>query len=718
DIGWKYATKVNGERSIECKFCRHRSNGGITRLKEHLAQTRKGVVPCDKVPVEVSKEIRDNLQTFKTLKSKRNELLREIGEGPAGSRLSQDTDGFSQGGSNSHSKGTGTLDKFVHSEPRQTTLNSAYKKELKKDIDRRVARFVYSAGLSFNVVNDPHWLPMVEGIGEYGKGYKPPSMHELRTRLLKLEVSDINIIYEEHKKIWKTYGCTIDGMAISTIMSDGWTDGKNRALINFLVNSPAGTFFLKSVDVSDFIKNGELIFNYLDDIVNEIGEDNVIQVITDNASNFVKAGKKLMTTRKSLWWTLCAAHCIDLMLESIAKLSIFSDTIEKAKRVVKFIYGHGTILSLMRKHTNGKELLRPAVTRFATAFLTLQSMYKQERPLEIMFVSDEWVNSPQAKKVEGKLIKRIVINDPDFWPHVAFCVKSIMPLVSVLREVDSEERPAMGYIYELMRRAKETIKFNCGGIEKKYMPIWRKIDDRWAPQLHHPLHAAGYYLKPQLRYEDSFCNTLEVKDGLYACMDRMLSSDDRLQADIQLDFYDNAQGEFGSPMAKKSRMLRSPAKWWERFGSKTPELMSFAIWVLSLTCSASGCERNWSTFESIHTKKRNRLEHSRLNALVFVKYNYRLRERSIRRRDKMDPIIVDEIDSDDEWITELEDPVLPNNTTWLVDDELFEGDPIVSMPSGTFDSLLDSDKRVEIDVDNEDQNHSPIIKKKRAGESS
>ncbi|KAG6536518.1 hypothetical protein ZIOFF_001576 [Zingiber officinale] len=61
------------------------------------------------------------------------------------------------------------------------------------------------------------------------------------------------------------------------------------------------------------------------------------------------------------------------MLEEIAKLKIFSDTIEHAKMVVKFLYGHGTILSLMRKYTNGKEILRPAVTRFATSFLTLQN---------------------------------------------------------------------------------------------------------------------------------------------------------------------------------------------------------------------------------------------------------------------------------------------------------------------------------------------------------
>ena len=90
----------------------------------------------------------------------------------------------------------------------------------------------------------------------------------------------------------------------------------------------------------------------------------------------------------------------------------------------------------------------------------------------------------------------------------------------------------MGYIYELMDSSKEKIAFNCGGVERKYSPIWRKIDARWTPQLHRPLHATGYYLNPQLRYEDKFSNVDEGRKGLYECMDRMLGFEDRLKANI------------------------------------------------------------------------------------------------------------------------------------------------------------------------------------------
>ncbi|RVW70587.1 hypothetical protein CK203_060636 [Vitis vinifera] len=43
-------------------------------------------------------------------------------------------------------------------------------------------------------------------------------------------------------------------------------------------------------------------------------------------------------------------------------------------------------------------------------------------------------------------------------------------------------------------------------------------------------------------------------------------------------------------------------------------------------------------------------------------------------RQNVDPILVEEIDSDDEWIVEKEDLLLPHDAIWLEDDELFNVD--------------------------------------------
>ena len=71
--------------------------------------------------------------------------------------------------------------------------------------------------------------------------------------------------------------------------------------------------------------------------------------------------------------------------------------------------------------------------------------------------------------------------------------------------------------------------------------------------------------------------------------------------------------------------LAFAAQWWSMFASDTPNLKKLALRLVGQCCSSSGCERNWSTFAFVHTKVRNRLTHKKLNKLVYVNYNLRLR---------------------------------------------------------------------------------------------
>ena len=49
------------------------------------------------------------------------------------------------------------------------------------------------------------------------------------------------------------------------------------------------------------IKDARKFFELLDSIVEEIGEENVVQVVTDSASAYVAAGELLMEKRKKLF---------------------------------------------------------------------------------------------------------------------------------------------------------------------------------------------------------------------------------------------------------------------------------------------------------------------------------------------------------------------------------------------------------------------------------
>jgi hypothetical protein len=195
-------------------------------------------------------------------------------------------------------------------------------------------------GIPFNAANSRQFEVDVEAIAQYGSGFKPPTFHELCEPLLARAVKDIDDERKKHEEAWSQYGCTL--------MSDGWTDKRGRHLINFLVNSPQGTFFLELVDASNESHSAVMLANLLEKRIEGIGKENVTQIVTDNGANYKAAGKILMERIPTLFWTPCAAHCLDLMLEDIGKLKDFKKPIACARHVTTFIYRHGRILSEMR----------------------------------------------------------------------------------------------------------------------------------------------------------------------------------------------------------------------------------------------------------------------------------------------------------------------------------------------------------------------------------
>ena len=150
----------------------------------------------------------------------------------------------------------------------------------------------------------------------------------------------------------------------------------------------------------------------------------------------------LETKRKHLFWTPCAAHCIDLILEDIGKIPKVKRVIKNGISLVGFIYNHAMSLNIMRSYIKKTELVKFGITRFATSFLTLQRLNNVKACLRQMFTSEEWKATKDARDPKGKLAEKIVLM-PSFWNDVVFTLKAMGPLVKVLRLVDNEKKPAM-----------------------------------------------------------------------------------------------------------------------------------------------------------------------------------------------------------------------------------------------------------------------------------
>ncbi|XP_050232002.1 uncharacterized protein LOC126680825 [Mercurialis annua] len=64
----------------------------------------------------------------------------------------------------------------------------------------------------------------------------------------------------------------------------------------------------------------------------------------------------------------------------------------------------------------------------------------------------------------------------------------------------------------------------------------------------------------------------------------------------------------------------------------------------------------------VHTKKRKRLHPQKMNDLVFVMYNLKLKERLSKKDDIT--CTIEDVSSDDEWITEISNVNDPLNEAW------------------------------------------------------
>ncbi|XP_050897241.1 uncharacterized protein LOC127104069 [Lathyrus oleraceus] len=296
----------------------------------------------------------------------------------------------------------GPLD-LVFKKTKDTSLNDDCDKEARARTIQYTTRFVYTCGITFNVENAKAFKLMLEAVESYGPHLKPPSFHELRVPLLQKELEYTKGFLKNHKVQKNKYGCSI--------MSDGWTDRKDR----------------------------DKLAELLDTFVEEMGEKNVIQLIIDNGRNHVAADKVLTSKRPNMFWNPCAAHCINLMLEDIRKIPKVDKVIKNGVKVVGYIYNHTYVLNLMSKFIDNVEFVKNEVTR-------LQELKSKLRE---MFTCDEWVSSKCAKDAKGKRATSIILMTL-FWSDVMYTLKVMPPLVNVLRMVDNERKPTMGYIYVVM----------------------------------------------------------------------------------------------------------------------------------------------------------------------------------------------------------------------------------------------------------------------------
>lgn len=646
DVCWEYAEKLDGNK-VKCKFCHRVLNGGISRLKHHLSRlASKGVNPCSKVRDDVSDRVRAIIASKEENRESSSVKKQRITE-------VKPPDNVSMNVCKSFMPSEAVVSPVAKVFPTISPMNSLSSNN-QENAERSIALFFFENKLDFSVARSSSYQAMIDALVKCSPGFVGPSTETLKTSWLDKVKSEMSLQLKDIEKEWATTGCTI--------IADTWTDNKSKALINFLISSPSRTFFHKSVDASSYFKNPKSLADLFDSVIQDFGVDNVVQIIMDSSFSYTGISNHILQNYGTIFVSPCASQCMNLILDEFSKVDWVNRCILQAQTISKFIYNNASMLDLMKNYTGGQELIRSGITKSVSSFLSLQSILKQRTRLKHMFNSPEYSTNAAYSSKPQSISCIAIVEDNDFWRAVEESVAISEPFLKVLREV-AGGKPAVGSIYELMTRAKESLRTYYIMDENKCKIFLDIVDRMWRGQLHSPLHSAGAYLNPSIHYnqEPKFLGSL--KEEFYKVLETLLPTPD-LRHDLtnQMYTFSRSKGMFSCNLAIEARDTVSPGLWWEQFGDSAPVLQRVAIRILSQVCSTFTFEKHWSMFQQIHSEKRNKIDKEAWNDLLYINYNLKLARQMSSTSLESDPILFDDIDMTSEWVEEIENP---SPTQWL-----------------------------------------------------
>jgi len=123
-----------------------------------------------------------------------------------------------------------------------------------------------------------------------------------------------------------------------SICSEGWADAQKWPIINFTAVTENGLMFLNSVNAEREVKNKYYIAKKFEDCIREVGAQNVIQIIIDNASICKTAGAIVKSKYPQIFWTPCVVRTFNLALKNICaakNTEVNVETYEQCSWIIK-----------------------------------------------------------------------------------------------------------------------------------------------------------------------------------------------------------------------------------------------------------------------------------------------------------------------------------------------------------------------------------------------
>ena len=366
---------------------------------------------------------------------------------------------------------------------------------------------------------------MVHTIQNTSHSWIPPKRRQLSNTIL------LDIYQETIKKQRQIRSDASHQDLRFTIISDSATISK-VPLTNFLVYVPPTNYqILKYDDATDHLAEGgrrtsEYYFSQFDDVIEECGPTNVMQVITDCAPVMVCAWKLIEEKYPWIFCSGCLAHQINTFVRHLLKdregsnesegSSIVKNMVKDCKQIVSQFNDIQANRALILKYSNqslGKEysFIVPSDTRFGLYLLMMHHLLILRPAITSAACDDSYQDNNCG--VQG------IVLQVDFWNSLTSLIEYLFPLLKIIRLVDSEQE-AIGKVYPSIINI--TCHFNN---HKDDQPFFNDIYQHWNEyhrDIISDLHRFAYCVDPEFIDVDHLANQ-ELMNVMLKSLDKIFN---------------------------------------------------------------------------------------------------------------------------------------------------------------------------------------------------
>ncbi|CAI5965265.1 unnamed protein product [Closterium sp. NIES-64] len=320
--------------------------------------------------------------------------------------------------------------------------------------DEAISLFFATLHVPEHHADHPLWRNVVSSIQRAGPNYVAPKRRYIGGAGLAKCRQRIEAALAPISASWRRDGVTV--------ASDMFSDKAGRPQANVLLINDSGAVFVESIDTKMEMKTRGYIAGILRPIIEKVGPENVVALCFDGGSNYAAACRVLMREYPHIENIPCATHVLDLLMEDIGKKGWAKDIVTRGDTLISFVRNHhftrGYMRSLLVNGGKGKQVLKPAGTRFGTNYIAINRLCEVRAGLTQMVLSDEWVEWTAAADRAGADTFKDNILDAAWWTRAEFFAKLMRLPFVVMRKTDSDSKGMMGRLYDFMLQLTEDIR--------------------------------------------------------------------------------------------------------------------------------------------------------------------------------------------------------------------------------------------------------------------